>query len=116
MKPIIDAGYLYIACPPLFKVSKGTGKNEKVLAYLYSQEELDNYDTTGCNVSRYKGLGEMNPEQLWETTMDPARARLIQITLEDCEAAERALEVCMSNNIEARKEFIIERTTKEEEN
>ena len=91
MKPIIENGYLYIACPPLFKVVAKNGKT----SYLYSKEELDAMDTEGCTIQRYKGLGEMQPEQLWETTMNPETARLVQITLDDCQEAEEALELCM---------------------
>lgn len=107
LKPIIENGYLYAACPPLFKVTKKSGKKEEV-TYLYTKEELDAFDTEGCSVQRYKGLGEMNPEQLWETTMNPETCRMLQITIDDCEAAEESLAVCMGSNVEARKKFILE--------
>ena len=108
MRPIIEAGYLYAACPPLFKVSKKISKNKEEVHYLYTKEELDAFDTNGYSVSRYKGLGEMNPEQLWETTMNPEIARLKRITIDDCESAANALEICMSNNVEARREYILQ--------
>ena len=108
MKPIIEAGYLYAACPPLFKVFKKSGGKDVDVHYLYTKEELDSFDTEGYSVQRYKGLGEMNPEQLWETTMDPEKARLIRITLDDCEEAEEALKVCMGDDVSARKEFILQ--------
>lgn len=104
MKPIIENGYLYIACPPLFKVVAKNGKT----SYLYSKEELDAMNTEGCTIQRYKGLGEMQPEQLWETTMNPETARLVQITLDDCQEAEEALELCMGENVSARKDFIMQ--------
>lgn len=108
MRPLIEAGYLYAACPPLFKVYKKSKGKDTDIHYLYTKEELDNFDTEGYLVQRYKGLGEMNPEQLWETTMDPEHARLIQITLEDCEEAEEALKICMGDDVVARKEFILQ--------
>jgi DNA gyrase/topoisomerase IV subunit B len=107
MRPLIEAGYVYAACPPLYKVYKKKGKGEEV-HYLYTPEELKAFDTEGYLIQRYKGLGEMNPEQLWETTMDPEQRRLIQITLDDCESAEEALSVCMGGETKARKKFILE--------
>ena len=101
LRPIIEAGYLYMAVPPLYKVTKG-----KTITYLYSDAELQAFDTEGATIQRYKGLGEMNPDQLWDTTMNPETRTLIQITIEDIEAAEEMISVCMSDNVEARKEFI----------
>lgn len=106
MRPLIEAGYIYAACPPLFKVSRKKNKKEEV-KYLYSSKELSSMDTTDCTVQRYKGLGEMSPEQLWDTTMNPETRRLIQITIDDCEAAEEALSICMGGETAARKEFIL---------
>ena len=106
LRPIIEAGYLYIACPPLFKITKG-----KKVYYAYSDAERDNIvaELGGAdNIQRYKGLGEMNPEQLWETTMNPENRRLIQVTLEDVEACEAAITLCMSDDCTARKEWIME--------
>lgn len=103
LRPLIEAGYLYIGCPPLFKITKG-----KHIEYLYSREELEAYDTTGATVQRFKGLGEMNADQLWDTTMNPATRKLIQVTIGDAEEAEDALVLCMGDEVEPRKEFIFE--------
>lgn len=107
LRPIIEAGYLYIACPPLYKVAKKVGRKEEVV-YLYSKEELDAYDTTGCTVQRYKGLGEMNPDQLWDTTMNPDTRKLVQVDISDYELAEEYLSLCMGKDVDARKNFILE--------
>lgn len=107
MRPLIEAGYVYVACPPLFKVSRKKGKKEEV-TYLYTAEELAAFDTEGCTVQRYKGLGEMTPEQLWETTMNPETRRLIQIDLDDLEEAEEAITLCMGKDVNARREFILQ--------
>ena len=107
MRPLVEEGCLYAACPPLFKVSKKVGRKEEV-TYLYSNEELAAFDTEGCTVQRYKGLGEMMPEQLWETTMNPETRRLIQITVDDLEAAEEAIALCMGKDVESRREFLLQ--------
>jgi DNA gyrase subunit B len=107
LRPVIEAGYLYIACPPLYKVSKKVGKKEEVV-YLYSKEELDAYDTTNCSVQRYKGLGEMNPDQLWDTTMNPETRKLVRVTISDYELAEEYLSLCMGKDVETRKAFIMD--------
>ena len=106
MKPLIEAGYVYAACPPLFKVSKKKGKKEEV-TYLYTNEELEAFDLEGCTVQRYKGLGEMSPQQLWDTTMNPETRRLIQLSVEDEEDTEESLSVCMGKDTEARRDFIL---------
>ena len=106
MRPLIENGHLYVACPPLFKVSKRVGKKEEI-TYLYSNEELEAFNTDGCTIQRYKGLGEMMPDQLWETTMNPESRRLIQITIEDMEKAEEALSLCMGKDVAARRDFLL---------
>lgn len=103
LRPIVEAGYLYVGMPPLYKVTKG-----KQITYLYSKEELDAFDTTGATIQRYKGLGEMNPEQLWETTLNPETRTLQQVTIEDLEALEDIISICMSEDVAPRKQFIIE--------
>lgn len=107
MRPLVEAGCLYAACPPLYKVYKKKGKGEEV-HYLYTREELDNFDTTGYLVQRYKGLGEMTPEQLWETTMNPATRRLVQITVDNLEEVEEAINLCMGKDVEKRRDFLME--------
>jgi len=104
---LVEEGYLYAACPPLYKVSRKKGKKEEV-TYLYTKEELNAFDTEGCTVQRYKGLGEMMPEQLWETTMNPETRRLIQITVDDLEEAEEAIALCMGKDVESRREFLLQ--------
>ena len=107
LRPIVEAGYLYVACPPLYKVYKKSKGQDVDVHYLYTETEKDAFDTEGYLVQRYKGLGEMKPEQLWKTTMNPDNRRLIQITLDDIEAAEEALKVCMGDDVKSRKEFIM---------
>ncbi|MCI1665805.1 MAG: DNA topoisomerase (ATP-hydrolyzing) subunit B [Atopobiaceae bacterium] len=108
MKPMIEAGYIYIAQPPLYQLKP---KGHKKGAYIYTDEELeqeveklprgDKY-----SVQRYKGLGEMDPEQLWETTMEPKNRILLKVTLDDAAAAERAVSDLMGTQVEKRKDFI----------
>ncbi|MDH7596605.1 MAG: DNA topoisomerase (ATP-hydrolyzing) subunit B [Methanothrix sp.] len=102
MQPLIEAGYVYIAQPPLYQVRRG-----KSVRYAYSDEELAKLLEDGkAVVQRYKGLGEMNPEQLWETTMDPEKRTLLRVTLKDAVEADEIFSILMGEQVEPRRIFI----------
>lgn len=105
MKPMVEQGHVYIAQPPLYQIKKGKQK-----WYVYSDEELalkmSEVGKENISIQRYKGLGEMNPEQLWETTMDPQHRTILQVSLEDSLEADRIFTVLMGDKVEPRRKFI----------
>ncbi len=110
MKPLIDHGKVFIAQPPLYKISKKSGKDTSV-KYAWTDEQLQQNMKQlgkGVELQRYKGLGEMNPDQLWETTMDPATRTLLQVQIEDAAKAERRVSTLMGDKVDPRKRWIID--------
>ena len=108
MKPLIEAGKVYLALPPLFKISKGTGKKQ-VVEYAWTEKELEEKIKKvgkGYLLQRYKGLGEMNADQLWETTMNPETRTLIRVVIDDKAQAERRVSTLMGNKVDPRRKWI----------
>lgn len=111
MPELIYNGNVFRAMPPLYKIEEGTGKSKKDV-YLYNDQELDDYrkkhKTSNLKLQRYKGLGEMDADQLWETTLNPETRYLKKIEIEDGREADRIVSLLMGSAVEPRKNFIVE--------
>src|SRR5699024_4347043 len=108
MRELVEAGKVYIALPPLYKIAKGKGKKEKVI-YAWEEEELEEAIKEfkyGYMIQRYKGLGEMNADQLWETTMNPETRTLVRVTLDNVSQAERRVTTLMGDKVSPRRTWI----------
>lgn len=108
MPQVIEKGYLYIAVSPIFRVTEKINKEDK-FHYFYNDKELEEWSKNHKNfsVSYIKGLGELQPQQLWDSTMDPTSRHMIKITIDDVKEASKVVELCMGNEVGPRKNFIL---------